>query len=354
MSKQREKTIGSAPYWSRVINSIRNNDMGSFEAVLKDQPGLIEETNEIQYSNWFSGKGATLLQLVTFLRPRFAQSLMSMGVDVDMHSACALGDIDSVDKALELDSMALDRRVGQFYPIQYTLRHMTCKQNIRCVRDLLVRGDNPNRPIKRMAWFEWEDQAVEKGRADWRLIHMVALRGNSIESVKVATHLKEFGATLGAFAAPFGETALHIAATYNGNYLIHWLIENGVAVDIGSINSGETSSSTDLFDVTSYKPFTSYNKTPLMLALGEGQSKAVGSLLSAGASVNARDSEEFTPMHYAAGAFYTENLDHVKLLLQRGALSDSRGGQSIMPIELAEKKGYSRTVELLHRAKKGA
>ncbi len=333
-----------------VIEAMQGDDLERILSNLKGggiSKSLLKGKNETRYSNWFSGKGATLLQLTAFLRPALAPALLEIGAEMDLHSACALGDTDEIGKFLASDPGALDEQIDTYHPIQYAIR------NSDALRYLLEHGDDANRPIQKMAWYDWEDQAAERGLSDWRLIHMVALVGHDVKSIETAEILNEFGADLNAFSSPFGETPLHIAAIYDGHLLIRWLVEHGVDVDVGTVDKGQTSATTDLFDSSAFALFDSYAQTPLMLALGEGMSQAVEALLDVGADANARDSAGFTPLYYAAGAFWKENVGHVKLLLKHGASLSSTDARGRRPIDLARCKKYQETVELLENGDQG-
>ena len=138
---------------------------------------------------------------------------------------------------------------------------------------MLEHGEDPNRSIQKLAWFDWEGPAAERGVSDWRLIHMIGLgRGNGIETVEV---LIEFGADIDATALPFGDAAIHLSAIYDRAPLIWRFVEQGVDVDIPTADSLTNGTATDLFETESFAPFDGHGKTPLMLALGEGQSAAV-------------------------------------------------------------------------------
>ena len=78
-----------------------------------------------------------------------------------------------------------------------------------------------------------------------------------------------------ATALPFGDAAIHLSAIYDRAPLIRRFVEQGVDVDIPTAESLTNGTATDLFETESFAPFDGHGKTPLMLALGEGQSAAV-------------------------------------------------------------------------------
>ena len=112
---------------------------------------------------------------------------------MDIHSACALGDLDWIQRTLSTDRSALDQQVDTYYPLQYTI-----PRRPEVLRLLMAHGDDPNRPIRKVGWFFCEDQAVQQGLEPWRPIHMVALHGYHENSVYCAETLNEFGADLNA------------------------------------------------------------------------------------------------------------------------------------------------------------
>ena len=328
--------------WDAYLSAIRGNDRVAFGGLVAS-PGDLEfkTTNMTRYASWFSGIGFTLLQLTAFLRSEWALVLLDRGASMDLHSACALGDVDMIKRLLDEDSRAYERSIDTYVPAQFALGHP------EALRALLEHGDNANRPIHKLAWFDWDDPASERGVSDWRLVHMVGVgRGKGVETAEV---LREFGADLQATASPFGDAAIHLAAIYDRAELIRWFVEQGVDVDIPTADPGLGVAAGDLFEAEPFGPFEGHGKTSLMLALGEGQTNAVDALLDLGADVHAKDSLGHTPMHYAAGAFWKEEAAHVERLIGCGAdlAKLSQDGQS--PLDLAKKKGYQETIALLER-----
>ena len=99
----------------------------------------------------------SLLQLASFVRPAAALLLVADGhAEVDLHSACALGDTRLVEEIIKNNPAALNAQIDTYYPIQYALGHP------EVIRLLLSHGDGPNRPIEKLAWFEWEDAAAKR------------------------------------------------------------------------------------------------------------------------------------------------------------------------------------------------
>ena len=336
----------SDPTTESFFDAIRANDRDKFVTALKSSRAtpdwLDSHCNDIRYASWFSGLGATLLQITSFLRPELAPLLRERGATLDLHSACALGEIETVRQIVGSNPDTADQTVDGCLPIQFALRHPPV------LRALLELGSDPNQPIKRLAWFDWEDQASERGLSDWRLIHMVALGRGDEPHIASAEVLKEFGADLRAYGSPFGDTALHLAAIYNRTHLIHWFVDNGVPVDIATADKGTREATAGLFDTKPFEPFEScHDQTPLMVALGEGQTDATNLLLELEADVHSRDSKGFTPLHYAAAPFWQENLASLERLVDLGAKVDAKDAGGRLAIELARAKGYDTTASFL-------
>ena len=102
-----------------------------------------------------------------------------------------------------------------------------------------------------------------------------------------------------------------------------------------------------LFDNAPYAPFrNTHGKTALMLAAGEGQMEAVKVLLELGASVEAKDSAGFTPLHYAAGAFWQESTEIVELILAK-CVKNSAHGPIHFHHDVAKQPAFALPLELV-------
>lgn len=331
-------TADLSPY----LNAIRENDQEAFSRQLSSSAPspdwLNQHHNDARYANWFSGIGFTLLQITSYLKPKWTTLLLDLGVTLDLHSACALGNTNAIEELLSKNPEAIHHEIDTYYPAQFAFRHP------KALRTLLENGDNADRPLKKLAWFSWEDPAAERGKSDWRLMHMLAVGRSTLEAAEV---LKEFGADLDAISKPFGESPIHLSAIYNRTDFIRWFVENGVAVDTPTADQGQCITTTDLFENEPFQPFKGHGTTPLMCALGEGQSKAVELLIELGADVNAKNSADFSPLHYAAGAFWQEDVTNVELLLDHGARRDATDSEGRHPVDLAAAKGYAATRQRL-------
>ena len=99
----------------------------------------------------------SLLQLALFVRPAAALVLVADGLEeVDLHSACARGDTRLVEEIIKSNPAAVNAQIDTYYPIQYALGHP------EVIRLLSSHGDDPNRPIEKLAWFEWEDGTAKR------------------------------------------------------------------------------------------------------------------------------------------------------------------------------------------------
>lgn len=324
----------------QLIDAIRNSDEDKFQELVSSMSlEDLSSTNTIHYTNWFPGIGFTYLQLVCMVRPTFAKHIVERGADVDLHSACSLNDRRTILQILERDKNSINESIDGFYPIHFTI------QQPDSLRLLLEHDDNPNRNIQKLAWYDWEVSAANKGVTSYRPMHMVAVgRG----TIAFAACLKEFGADISSYSSPFGEAPIHLAATYNRDFLIEWFVENGCAIDIPTKPRHTGIAVNELFEEHYFSPFEkSYNKTALMLACGEGQQKAVKKLIALGSNLNAVDSEGYTPLHYACGAFWEPNTDIVKLVLAAGAEKERQSLSGILPRDLAESKHYQEIVDVL-------
>ena len=330
------------PTFPDLVQALRDADQDAFTArVQHADRRLLETKNETPYAPWFGGVGATLLQLTAFVRPDFASVLLDAGVDLDLHSAAALGKSEVVARQLRERPEAIEHQVDGFFPIQFATRHADT------LRTFLQSGDDANRPLKKVAWFDWEDGAVERGISDWRLIHMVAFGRGTGRHEDVAEVLRDAGAELNPSSLPLGNTPIHLAATYDRSSIIRWFVSQEIDVDARTEASTSQEELAELFVTDPFAPFTGCKQTSLMLAIGEGHSGAVSTLLDLGADVNAHDASGFSPLHYAAAPFWQEDVTTVRRLLQCGARPDHAASDGRTPLDLAVANGHEATVAAL-------
>jgi len=318
-----------------LLSFVRNKDLLGFEACLSKSEELINSINLERYSNWFPGIGFTLLQIVSFVNPTFAKPLLEKGAKHDIFSAAALGEFKLAKKIATKTPALLQKPIGEFYPIQFAM------SSPEIFEFFLNIGESPDRLIKKVGWFDWEDSAIQNNLSQWKIIHMAALGRRFHKNIEIAQILLNHKANLSASSLPFGESALHIAAIYNNKKFINFMVANGVDVDIETSQVEYTEKHKKLFETSYLEPFNySLLKTPLMLAAGEGQLEAVETLLKLGADPNKRDSQGFTSLHYAAGSFWEERSDLVEIFINNGADSKLKDNKGRLPADIARLKNY--------------
>ena len=85
----------------------------------------------------------------------------------------------------------------------------------------------------------------------------------------------------------------------------------------------------------------------LLKAASGGETEKVKALLKAGADVDAKDNDGWTPLMLAASRGHT---DTVQALLDAGADVNAKGDSSLTTLEKATMMGYTEIVELLKKA----
>ena len=191
--------------------------------------------------------------------------------------------------------LTYDHSLNPDRALQSSYEHLTLKRIVRCL-DL---GFDPN---------------VRYSRQYTPLHYFVSSdnKNAAVIDVLIAT-----GADPNA-VTEFGDTPLHLAATYNKHFLI---IQTLLAV--GSEPNARNSR----------------ENTPLHLAVrgkGNKTTAIVEALLAAGADPNARDEDEWTPLHDAAGnSDLASHAAHAAVLLAAGADPNARSEREQTPLHVA-------------------
>ena len=136
--------------------------------------------------------------------------------------------------------------------------------------------------------------------------------------------LRKNPASINSFSAE-GWTPLHLAVFFGRINIVHLLLSKGANINIPSKNDQRVS--------------------PLHSALANPQNSAVGQLLiGAGADLNVRQSEGYTPLHYAAA----NGLDQVvRSLIAHSADQTIKNHQGKTAHDLAVERGKTSTADLL-------
>ena len=101
------------------------------------------------------------LQLASLYDDEAATLRLESGVACDLPSACALGlsgDITRLAARGDLGAVA-----EHLTPMGFALT----KARLDAVQALLKAGDDPNRPLRRIAFFVWEVEALAAGHGHW-------------------------------------------------------------------------------------------------------------------------------------------------------------------------------------------
>jgi ankyrin repeat protein len=333
-----------------ATDAIRRGDHETLRAIVEqssDPAGMLSA--RIDWSdrrgNPF-GQGVTLLQLASIHGGHdTASTLLSLGAELDLHSACALGDVAAIVNFLKSDGAAIEQQVDTYYPLQFAIMG----GHPEAVQALLQFGDNANRAIKKVCWFVWEDVAGANNQMEWKPAHMATLWAFDAARTEVVDTLKSYGADLNACSPLNGYRPIHLAAMSGKIDAIRFLLANSVNVDSRS-NRWQPLSGIEWED---WSPIGGYDWTPLMVAAGEGQRAVVDLLIDRGAALNATNSMGQTPLHFAAASFCAtreaEGLEIIRLLVARGASVTSKDHEGRQPLDMALSKGYQETAQLLRK-----
>nr|WP_223158783.1 ankyrin repeat domain-containing protein [Wolbachia endosymbiont of Pentalonia nigronervosa] len=279
----------------------------------------------LHYATW---KGH--LDTVKFLVERGADI---NAIDTDsnhrkpIHIAAQGGSKDIIEFFLNEGMSVNDIAIGNGWtPLHYT----AWKGHVNTAKFLVERGANinakdniSNTPIILGAWhgqldivtYFISDENVNvntrdgKGN-DGRTILHYAAQNDKLEVVKF---LVEKGADINAIATGNGWTPLHYAS-WNGHMdVVKYLVEKGSNVN-AQTNNGDTA--LDLALSIQVKNFLRQPQLDLINATKQGNLNLVKEYVNKGVSLDARDDDSYTPLHWAARNSY---LDVVKYLIDKGA-----------------------------------
>ena len=334
-----------------IIKAVKQGDTDRFQAEIEKLPDLeavLSNKFESDLTGGSFGAQTTLLQFASSSSPNveIPELLLSLGAELDFHSACALGRLGWIQQALATDVTALDWQVDTYYPLQYAIPRQP-----EVLRLLMEHGDDPNRPIRKVAWFYCEEEAVRQGLKPWRPIHMVALHGYHENSVSCATILSECGADLNAESPLRGYQPLHLAATPSWTRLLDFLIDNGVKVDTVTDQLTPSVDWSSLGNLPDKELFDVHGDTALMVAAREGHPEAVKTLLKRNAIPNATNSSDFTPLHLAAAGVWSGREDAyahiVNMLLERSSDVSAKDNRGRKAMDMAKAKDHEKIIRIL-------
>lgn len=282
------------------IDAIVNGDDETLVALLEadaDGETLSATIDDDRPTNHAIGRGMTLLQLAAIRERKEgkpATILIQRGAEVDLHSACGLGMNEKVAALLAEDPDALNHQIDTYFPLQFAITAAR-PATIQC---LAQQGDDVNRDLRKVAYFGWEDDAIDQNYTPWKPIHMASLWGFNATRVPVAQALASAGADLNAVSPLDGFRPIHLVAMPNRVDMIKFFVSQGVDVD----SRTESCPGIDLPDEKG--PLSGFGCTALMVAAAEGFVEASACLLELGADPNAKNDQGHTAMDFAKKRFW--------------------------------------------------
>ena len=263
-------------------------------------------------TNHAIGCGMTLLQFASFRSWGKGASpavLLDHGATVDLHSACGLGMLDRITEILEVERQLLHSQVDGYFPMQFAIAAAQA-ESVKCLCD---HGDDPNRDLRKVAYFGWEDDVLNDDFTPWKPIHMASLWGFDASRIPVVQALVAAGADLNCVSPLDGYRALHLVAMPNRVDMIRFLVSQGIDVDSRTVKSDSVDLSKD-----NDGPVAGFGCTPLMVAAAEGFPEATACLLELGADPTIVSDRMMTAMDFANVRFWKgQPYDQVVRLLER-------------------------------------
>lgn len=299
-----------------LVDAVMNGDAArlvkSLEAATDPQELLNKKISLARPTNHSFGKAATLLQLASY-RTRgdgdTVSVLLDAGAEIDIHSACGLGMTDRIAEILDNSPDDVSKQVDTYYPLQFAITG----KRVESIDCLMLHGDDPNRNLKKVAYFGWEDEVVDCDYTPWKPIHMASLYSFDASRVPVAECLAKHGADLNAVSPLDGFRPIHLVAMSNRVDMIKFLSASGVDVDSRSQECRVVKASSE-----NDGPVAGFECTPLMIACAEGFLEATQCLIDLGADTTARNSDGKSPADFAQQRFWNgQPYDQILELLQR-------------------------------------
>ena len=285
-----------------ILETIRSDDTDKMASLLDASPNVEQLFKSIisidNPSNHAFGRSATLLQYASFRPDRskeVASLLVERGATLDLHSACGLGKTKQIEQILADTPEAKNEQVDSYFPVQFAI----AAKQAESIARLMQSGDDPNKDLRKVAYFGWEDETIDTDYQPWKPIHMASLWGFDATRIPVAKCLIENGADLNAVSPLDGFRPIHLVAMPNRVDMIRFFVENGIDVDSRTeqckiiVTSKENSG-----------PIRGFGCTPLMVACGEGFVEATECLLELGADINAVNDDGKTALDFAEQRFW--------------------------------------------------
>ncbi len=296
------------------IEAITDGDDAKLAELLRtadDDDQIFEPITDPRPSNHAIGFGMTLLQLASIRKRKQKRKekgkedgkqnlsnasamLIEHGFKVDLHSACGLGMIDRMEELLADRPDRVNDEVDSYLPIQFAIT----AGHPNVIECLTKHGADANRDLRKVAYFGWEDDAIDQNYTPWKPIHMASLWGFDAARVPVAEALASAGADLNAVSPLDGYRPIHLVAMANRVDMIKFFVGRGVDVD-------SRTKACDMINLPDEDgPVRGYDCTALMVAAGEGFAEATACLLELGADPHAVNDQGQTAIDFANKRFW--------------------------------------------------